>query len=201
MHDCQGATINVTGGDSAYGVTAVRDVVTSGATSAGSMIAMYDGSPSASDTAGLKQYPMGVLIYSVVAHSGLFPGSNVTSATLSQLFVSPGVHGKVAVGRLGGSASRQAFKKVLGRDPGPPSGTCPPPTGNPVSFTGCTEGSTASVLNFVNQTPNAIGYAEVFGSLVADPDVSVLYIDNAAPTAANVRNGSYKFWTGEHLYT
>ncbi len=53
----------------------------------------------------------------------------------------------------------------------------------------------------MNQTPNAIGYAEVFGSLVADPDVSVLYIDNAAPTAANVRNGSYKFWTGEHLYT
>lgn len=28
----------------------------------------------------------------------------------------------------------------------------------------------------------------------------MLYVDGAAPTAANVRNGSYKFWTGEHLY-
>jgi ABC-type phosphate transport system substrate-binding protein len=56
------------------------------------------------------------------------------------------------------------------------------------------------VLNFVNATPNAIGYAEVYGALAADPQVSVLYIDNAAPTPANVRNGSYKFWTGEHLY-
>jgi ABC-type phosphate transport system substrate-binding protein len=201
MHDCQGATINVSDGDSAYGLTAVRDAVTKGATSAGSMVAMYDGSPAASATTGLKQYPMGVLIYSVVAHSGLFPGSNVTSADLSKLFVPPGVPGKVAVGRLKGSGSRQAFKTVLGKDPGQPSGNCPAPTGSAVSFKGCTEGSTASVLNFVNQTPNAIGYAEVFGSLVADPDVSVLYIDNAAPTAANVRNGSYKFWTGEHLYT
>jgi len=201
MHDCQGATISVTDGDSAYGLTAVRDAVTSGNTSAGSMVAMYDGSPAASDTAGLKQYPMGVLIYSVVAHSGLFPGSNVTSADLSKVFVPPGVPGKVAVGRLGGSGSRQAFKKILGQDPGQPSGSCPTPNGHAVSFTSCTEGSTASVLNFVNQTPNAIGYAEVYGSLVADPDVSVLYIDNAAPTAANVRDGSYKFWTGEHLYT
>jgi ABC-type phosphate transport system substrate-binding protein len=200
MHDCQGATIDVTDGDSAYGLTAVRGAVASSATAAGSMVAMYDGSPSASDTAGLKQYPMGVLIYSVVAHSGLFPGSNITSAMLSELFVSPGVQGKVAVGRLGGSGSRQAFKKVLGRDAGSPSGNCPAPTGRPVTFTGCTEGSTANVLNFVNATPNAIGYAEVYGALAADPQVSVLYIDNAAPTPANVRNGSYKFWTGEHLY-
>ena len=200
MHDCQGATINVSDGDSAYGLSQVQGKVAAGAASAGSMIAMYDGSPAASDTAGLRQYPMGVLIYSVVAHSGLFPGSNVTSADLSKIFVPPGVQGKVAVGRLGGSGSRQAFKKVLGQDPGQPSGSCPAPTERAVPFTSCTEGSTANVLNFVNETPNAIGYAEVYGALAADPQVSVLYIDNAAPTAANVRNGSYKFWTGEHLY-
>lgn len=200
VHDCPGAAINVTGGDSAYGLTQVRGKVAAGAAAAGSTIAMYDGSPAAADTAGLKQYPMGVLIYSVVAHSGLFPGSNVTSADLSKLFVPPGVPGKVAVGRLGGSGSRLAFTKVLGQALGQPSGNCPDPTGHAVSFTGCTEGSTANVLNFVNQTPNAIGYAEVFGSLVADPQVSVLYVDNAAPTPANVRNGKYKFWTGEHLY-
>jgi ABC-type phosphate transport system substrate-binding protein len=200
MHACPGATIDVTDGDSAYGLTAVRTAVASGSSQAGSMIAMYDGSPAVSETAGLMPYPMGVLIYSVVAHSGLFPRLNVTSAELGELFTSPGVQGKVAVGRLGGSGSRQALAKALGRDLAPPSGNCPPPTGQSVSFTNCTEGSTANVLSFVDQTPNAIGYAEVFGSLAADPQISVLYIDNAAPTAANVRNGSYKFWTGEHLY-
>ena len=201
MHDCPGAAITVTDGDSAFGLTQVQGKAAAGAASAGSTIAMYDGSPAASSTAGLKQYPMGVLIYSVVAHSGLFARSNVSSADLSKLFVPPGVSGKVAVGRLKGSGSRLAFKKVLGQDPGLPSATCPKATGQAFSFTGCTEDSTANVLSFVNQTPNAVGYAEVFGTLVADPQVSVLYIDNAAPTAANVRNGSYKFWTGEHLYT
>lgn len=201
MHDCPGATINVTDGDSAYGLSQVEGAVAAGSSSAGSMIAMYDGTPSASETAGLKPYPMGILIYSVVAHSGLFPGLNVTTAELDSLFFPPGVKGKVAVGRLGGSGSREAFEKVLGRALGPPSGSCPKPTGHPVSFTSCTEGSTAALLNFVNQTPNAVGYAEVFGgALSGEPDVSVLYVDNAAPTAANVRNGSYKYWVGEHLY-
>ena len=200
MHACQGASIDVTGGDSAFGLNRVEGAVASGSSAAGSMIAMFDGSPSASGTAGLKQYSAGVLIYSMVAHSGLFPGANVTSAMLGELFIPPGVHGKVAVGRLRGSGSRLAFAKALGHALDPPSGNCPSPTGQPVSFTGCTEDSTANVLNFVNQTPNAIGYAEVYGSLAADPQVSVLYIDDVAPTAANVRNGSYKFWTVEHLY-
>jgi hypothetical protein len=112
MHDCPGATVAVTDGDSAYGLSQVQGKVASGAAAAGSTIAMYDGSPAASATAGLKQYPMGVLIYSVVAHSGLFPGSNVTSADLSKLFVTPGVPGKVAVGRLGGSGSRRSSART-----------------------------------------------------------------------------------------
>jgi len=201
MHDCPGATVNVTDGDSAFGLSTIQGLVTSSDAAAGSTIAMYDGSPAASATSGLKQYPMGILIYSVVAHSGLFPSLNVSPAELSKLFTPPGVQGKVAVGRLGGSGSRQAFQNALRSDLGSPSGNCPAPTGKPVTFTGCTEGSTSNVLAFVENTPNAVGYAEVFGSLAADPQVSLLYIDNAAPTAANVRNGSYKFWTGEHLYS
>jgi len=55
------------------------------------------------------------------------------------------------------------------------------------------------LLNFVNGTPNAIGYAEVFGPL-GYPHISVLSIDNVAPTRENVLNGLYKFWTVEHLY-
>ena len=79
MNDCPGAAITVTGGDSDYGLTQVRDAVASHSPSAGSMIAMYDGLPAASAAAGLAPDPIGALVFSVVAHVGLYPGSNITS--------------------------------------------------------------------------------------------------------------------------
>jgi len=119
MYDCPGATIRVSDGGDAYGLTEVRDAVASGSSSAGSMIAMYDGLPSATDTAGLSPYPVGVLIFSVVAHTGLIPASNITTDELRKIFVKPGEQGKVAVGLPAGSGSRQAFiTNVLGRNPG-----------------------------------------------------------------------------------
>jgi ABC-type phosphate transport system substrate-binding protein len=200
MHNCPGATITVAGGDSAYGLSQVRQAVAAGSSSAGSMIAMYDGFPT--DTAGLSPYPMGVLIFSVVAHTGLFPAVNITPDELRKIFVKPGEQGKVAVGRRAGSGSREAFNThVLGPNPGrPDKGNCPKPTGRIVSFTSCTEDSTANLLNFVSMTPNAIGYAELSRPHVDYPQLSVLSIDNAAPTPDNVANGSYRFWTVEHLY-
>jgi ABC-type phosphate transport system substrate-binding protein len=200
--DCPGATITVTDGDSAYGLTKVRDAVAAGSPSAGSMVAMYDGLPSATATAGLSPYPVGVLIFSVVAHAGLLPGSDVTTDELRAIFVKPGEKGKVAVGRRAGSGSRKTFiANVLGVNPGAPDrGNCPAPTGNRVSFTSCTEDSTADLLNFVNKTPDAIGYAEVSPPLIGYPQVSVISIDKVAPTPGNVRNGSYKFWIVEHLF-
>jgi ABC-type phosphate transport system substrate-binding protein len=202
MRDCPGATINVTDGDSAYGLSTVRQAVASGSSSAGSMIAMYDGFPSATYTAGLRPYPMGVLIFSVVAHAGLFAASNITADELRKIFVKPGEQGKVAVGRRAGSGSREAFDThVLGLNPGQPDrGNCPQPTGGIVSFTHCTEDSTADLLNFVSMTPNAIGYAELSRPHADYPQLSVLSVDNAAPTPDNVANGSYRFWTVEHLY-
>ena len=196
MHYCPGASITVTGGDSAYGLTKVQDAVASGSSSAGSIIAMHDGS--STDTAGLRAYPMGVLIFSVVAHIGFFPAGNITTSELRKIFVKPGEQGLVAVGRRAGDGSRRAFiTNVLGINPNslvPDKGNCQVPAGSRVSFTSCTEDSTADLLNFVNGTPNAIGYAEVFGPL-GYPHISVLSIDNVAPTRENVLNGLYKFWT------
>jgi phosphate transport system substrate-binding protein len=202
MRDCPSVTITVAGGDSAYGLTKVRDAVAAGSAAAGSTIAMYDGQPAASGTTGLSPYPMGVLIYSAVAHKGLIPDSNITTAELRTIFSSPGEKGKVAVGRRGGSGSRQSFiQNVLGANPGPaPKGNCPAPTGRAVSYTSCTEDSTTDLLDFVDQTPNAIGYAELYRPINAYPQASVIDIDGAAPTPLDVRNGSYKFWTVEHLY-
>jgi phosphate transport system substrate-binding protein len=203
VNACPQARITVTGGDSAFGVTSVRDAVSSGSASAGSMIAMYDGTTSLA--AGLQAHPAGVLIYSVIAHNGLFPGSKVTSAQLAKIFISHSAPGKVVVGRLKGSGSRLTFlKKVLQADSKlvpPDARTCPAPSGSASSLTGCTVGSTAKMLDFVNNTPNAIGYAEALGSFQGFPQVSVLWIDNTQPSRANVLNRSYKYWTVEHLYT
>ena len=194
-HECTGAHIGITGGDSDYGLTQVLDAVHNDSKQAGSMIAMYDGLPSATYTAGLRRDAIGVLIFSVVAHAGLFPG-NITTDELRNIYVKHGEPGVIAVGRRAGSGSRKAFiEKVLKEDPGPPDpDSCPPPNGH----ISCTAGSTADVLNFVNGTPNAISYAEVYGPIVGFPNVSVLRIDNASPD--NVRNGSYGFWAVEHLY-
>ena len=200
-----GVNIGVSDADSAYGLTQLQGAVNSHSSSAGSMIAMYDGSPTG--TAGLTPYPMGALIFSVVAHSGLL-GPNITTADLLKIFVKPGKQGVVAVGRKAGSGSRLAFiTKVLGlstSQPGvqPAKGGCRPATGNPFySFTSCTEGSTSDLLAWINKTPNAIGYAEAYEFYAGGyPQVTELSINNAAPTRDSVFNGSYKYWIVEHLY-
>jgi ABC-type phosphate transport system substrate-binding protein len=201
MHACPGAAITVTGGESAYGLTQVRDAVASGSSSAGSVIAMYDGLPSPASIPGLRPYPVGVLIFSVVAHTGLFPAENITTDELRNIFGKAGDHGVVAVWSPADSGTREAFTTdILGSNPGSPTKDyCPAPTGSAVS-TSCTEGSTMDMLNFLNRTPNAIGYAEASLPLTGYPQVSVLSIDNVSPTAVNVLNGSYRFWTSEHLY-
>ncbi len=208
--DCPGIKINitVTGGDSAYGLSQVEYAVTHHSSSAGSMIAMYDGL--SSDSAGLRPYPMGVVIYALVEHTGLPPNFNITVSTLREIFANgkKGYKGYVAVGRRAGSGSRLTFiTKVLNLNPNsqdimPDKGNnCPKPTESNVNFTNCSEDSTQDLLKFVNGTPNAIGYAELLQANVgAYQQVSVLSIGNVEPTPGNVRNGEYRFWTVEHLY-
>jgi ABC-type phosphate transport system substrate-binding protein len=172
---------NITGQDSAFGVTKVAHAVASNSATAGSLIAMYDGTTTLA--AGLEPRPMGVLIYSVVAHAGLFPGSDITRSQLTTIFVNHGDPSKVVVGRKAGSASRLTFFKFLHAKAG---------------LADRTENDTAGVIAFVRATPNAIGYAEV---VPADQQITPLSIDNVAPSKQNVLGGSYKFWTVEHFYT
>jgi ABC-type phosphate transport system substrate-binding protein len=147
------------------------------------MIAMYDG---ASPALGprLAPHPMGVLIYAVVAHKGLFPGSKITRSQLINIFVNHGDPSVVAVGRKAGSASHLTFfAKFLQAKSGPAD---------------VTENDSAAVIDFVGKTPNAIGYAI---ALQGNPQVSLLAVDNAQPAKMSVLNGAYKFWAVEHLYT
>ncbi|HUN36614.1 MAG TPA: substrate-binding domain-containing protein [Trebonia sp.] len=209
MSQCSGASVKVNpvatiSYDSAYGLSQVQQAVQAHSGQAGSMIAMYDGLPTAPYTAGLTAHPVGALIFSVVAHTGLFPGSSISVQELKQIFGGTGQQGVVAVGRLAGSGSRlNLFRKVLDLQQ-PVSAykaSCPLPSGHAVSIVQCTAGSTAQVLNFVNGTPNAIGYAEIYGLLSSDPDVTPLSIGSGSPTSTDVLNGSYNYWTIEHLYS
>lgn len=208
---CKGATINLNygqGKDSAYGVTQVAQAVSSHSTLAGSMIAMYDGTTTTL-AKGLTPVPVGVFIYSVVAHAGLLPGSNITVPQLKQLYTR-GLPNKVGVGHANGSGTRQALFALWGqqlRDVKAP-GACPPPSGHAVTFPDCTS---TSMLAFVDGTPNAIGYQAVNHTVSGYPTdypqtttiyahTSIISVNGAAPTPENVRNGSYPFVAVEHLY-
>jgi ABC-type phosphate transport system substrate-binding protein len=202
------ASINVVYGDvggkgvdSAYAAATVNAAVQSKPAQAGSMIAMFNGETSSAPL--LTPDPLGVLIFSVVAHTGLYPGSDISSSELKRLFLQGGEPGKVAVGRQAGTGTRITLLGFLQRQgPGPQvsGNSCPPPAGSAV----CTEYSNTELLGFVNETRNAIGYAEVDqesnGHPADYPDASVLSIDGIAPTPANVRNGSYNFATVATLY-
>jgi ABC-type phosphate transport system substrate-binding protein len=202
------ASINVVYGnvggkgiDSAYAAATVNAAVQSKPAQAGSMIAMFNGETSSAPF--LTPDPLGVLIFSVVAHNGLYSGSDISSSELKRLFLQGGEPGRIAVGRQAGTGTRITLLSFLGKQgPGPQvsGNSCPPPAGSAV----CTEYSNTELLSFVNETRNAIGYAEVDqesnGHPVGYPDASVLSIDGIAPTPANVRNGSYNFATVATLY-
>jgi ABC-type phosphate transport system substrate-binding protein len=202
------ASINVVYGnvggngiDSAYAAATVNSAVQRDPAQAGSMIAMFNGETSRAPF--LTPDPLGVLIFSVVAHTGLYSGSDISSSELKRLFLQGGEPGKVAVGRQAGTGTRITLLGFLhnqGPAPQVSGNGCPPPAGS----TACTEYSNMNLLGFVNETRNAIGYAEVDqesnGNPAGYPDVSVLSVDGIAPTPANVRNGSYDFVTVANLY-
>jgi ABC-type phosphate transport system substrate-binding protein len=202
------ATINVVYGnvggkgvDSAYAAATVNAAVQSNPGQAGSMIAMFNGQTSSAPF--LTPDPLGVLIFSMVAHTGLYSGSDIGSSELKRLFLQGGEPGKVAVGRQAGTGTRITLLGFLhnqGASPQVSGNGCPPPAGGAA----CTAFSNADLLGFVNGTQNAIGYAEVDqesnGHPAGYPDSSVLSIDGIAPTPANVRNGSYNFATVATLY-
>jgi ABC-type phosphate transport system substrate-binding protein len=189
------------GVDSAYAAATVNAAVQRNPAQAGSMIAMFNGETNSAPF--LTPDPLGVLIFAVVAHTGLYSGSDISSDELKRLFLQGGEPGRVAVGRQAGTGTRTTLLRFLhnqGQAPQVSGNGCPPPAGSAA----CTAYSNAELLTFVNQTRNAIGYAEVDqqsnGHPADDPDVSVLSIDGIAPTPANVRNGSYDFATVATLY-
>jgi len=187
--------------DSAFGAATANAAVQKNPAQAGSIIAMFNGETSSAPF--LTPDPLGVLIFSVVAHNGLYSGSGITSGELKRLFLQGGEPGKVAAGRQAGTGTRITLLSFLhsqGPAPQASGNGCPPPAGSDA----CTANSNADLLSFVNETRNAIGYAQVDqesnGHPAGYPDTSVLSINGILPTPANVRDGLYKFATVANLY-
>ncbi len=103
------ASINVVYGDvggkgidSAYAAATVNAEVQSKPAQAGSMIAMFNGETSSAPF--LTPDPLGVLIFSVVAHTGLYSGSDISSSELEAA---------LPAGRRAGQRSRSAARLAL----------------------------------------------------------------------------------------
>src|SRR5262249_11182110 len=71
---------------------------------------------------------------------------------------------------------------------------------NPTGAIRCERGDTRTVLNEVQQTEGAIGYAEL-AAASNKRYVATVQVDEITPNAAAVRYGLYDFWTVEYAYT
>jgi hypothetical protein len=123
---------------------------------------------------------------------------------LSQIFTEGGFRDEdgrmartpVAVVRADGSGTRNAFEeRVTGGQGTPPAPRCT------AGSTGvCSVGSTMELLDYVNRTKNAIGYAEA-NALPFFPNVRTVPINGTPPAKESVLDGDYLFWASEVLYT
>lgn len=192
--------------DSASGVGTVEQDAQLG--KQGPEIGMYDGSltdiakNATTPAKNLTPEAIGVLIFSVVANKSL-KNKVISIDYMDQLFLHGGEPGVVAVGRQGSSGSRKVLLEFFGRTEanGPPvPGIC----NSSIRSGSCYAQSTQDLLDFVNTTQNAIGYATIAstqtGDLTRYQHVDELPINGVPATPANVRVGSYSFVGVEHFY-
>jgi phosphate transport system substrate-binding protein len=218
---CPGTNVVLSASSSEEGLQALKEHPTE------NYIAMADTVAGQELEQDLDAHRVGALVYAVVAHEDITGGDSLwdkglTINQLQQIF-SRGTIGDdvggftktpVAVVRPKTSGTRNVFgERVLG-DVSALSDveTCPRPAanapnsadapdkgpGNPPRI--CEAQSTMELLDYVNRTPNAIGYAEA-DALPFFPKVRTVPIDDTAPTRENVLGGDYRFWASEVLYT
>ncbi|MEW2403352.1 substrate-binding domain-containing protein [Streptomyces sp. NPDC046862] len=176
-------------------------------------IAMVDTVAGQKPEKDLDAHNVGVIVFAVVANQSLAkdlgPGQTLwdrglTQQQLGQIFNGEGFSNEdgrladtpVAVVRDNGSGTRDTFEARVAGGKGTTS--APPCTAGSTGV--CSEPSTMELLDYVNRTKNAIGYAEA-DALPFFPNVRTVPINGTAPTKENVLHGDYPFWASEVLYT
>lgn len=168
------------------------------------VLAMYDGAPGTPPGGAFRSRAVGMVIFSMVGNRSLGTSmftTGMTADSITNVFDSPDRFGYRLVGRTPASGTREVFtQKLLGQaDAAEPSAPSCPAGGAPAPKI-CLEDSTMQVLTYINQTQDALGYAES-DALSYFPNVAVIPVDGQTPTRDNVLNGSYTFDATEHLYT
>ena len=173
-----------------------------------SVVAMSDGLPQQLPGPQYVARAVGVVIFAVVGNRESLPpnlftagyGGGMSPAQIAQVFVHPAaVRTKfVPVGRPPGSGTRNEFSRDVLHSQYASGGTCRRPRGV------CNETNTLGLLNYVDHTKNAIGYAEA-DALPFFPAVAAIPINvhgvGYGPTRINTLNGNYPFYATEYLYT
>ncbi|MDX3851704.1 substrate-binding domain-containing protein [Streptomyces sp. AK02-01A] len=199
---CPNATIAVVANGSGTGLRNLR------ASKSTAMVAMSDGRPAQlTEDAGLTRRAAGVVVFAVVAnrqlestHPGLF-NEGLTTEELRAVF--SGANGYKAVGRSADSGTRAAFDSAFLGGTSSSFDTAPAcdavPAGKSAT-TACTAETTMDLLNYVNATDNAIGYAEA-DALPFFPNIGVVPVNGHEPIREDALSGKYPFVATEYLYT
>jgi ABC-type phosphate transport system substrate-binding protein len=212
MQLCKGATIVLTANGSRHGYTDLakntRNVPD---------IVMYDGAlqtgaPNDGWPADISVDPVGVVIFAVVGNSGLPPQDftkGLTNADIRGAFETPatpgatGGHPFAPTGRTTDSGTRQTFDRLVLNGTsnveaadGINCDSMPIPA--PPRF--CLWSTTMDLLRYVNDTDDAIGYAEA-DALPFFPNVRAIPIGGYSATRDNALSGNYTFLATEHLLT
>lgn len=186
---CSGATITVNLGGSKTGLANVE---------AGSVDIGNSDVPANPQTQGdLVDHQVAVVVFGVIVNKGVGV-TNLTTAQVKQIYSGQATNWKqvggpdlpiVVVSRPASSGTRATFQKYVLGGPETISG--------PASLT---TDSTGTVVTNVAQNNGAIGYAAT-GSAKGNSSVTLVSLDNNAPTTDNVKTNTYKFWNIEHMYT
>lgn len=186
---CSGSTITISGGGSSAGLTNVAN----GTSDIGNSDVPVSNAPSI-DASQLMDHQVAIVIFAVVVN----PKTNITALTTQQIqdiFSGKDTNWSQVGGanlaislveRKSGSGTRVTFDKTMMK--GTPESTTP----------SSTQDSTTLVLSSVQGADGGVSYMNV---ATATSGVTPVTIDGAAPTAASLTSGSYKFYSHEHMYT
>jgi ABC-type phosphate transport system substrate-binding protein len=178
-----------------------------------STVAMSDGVVSHAQYPALQSTPLGVIVFSVVVSKD----AHVPELTLTQIrdiYQRKYTNWKQVGGadlpitfveRDENSGTKHTFDTtILGgaSEPSPSAVNCPITTVVSAGAVACTASTTTALLQDVNASTGAIGYAQTTQASGGNyPKIQSIRINKAAPGITSVEAGSYPFWAVESLYT